>query len=46
MRLATGIDLAVTLKKAREKNEVMNEQWRVNKPTRRNKFPSTQVGRE
>ena len=46
MRLAVGIDLAQTLKKVRENNDVMKEQWRVNRPVRRNKLPITQVGRE
>ena len=46
MRLAVGTAFEQTLKKLREKNDVMNEQWRVNSPVKRNKLPMTHVGRE
>jgi hypothetical protein len=45
-RLAVGIALAITLKKVTEKKDKIPEQWRVNRPVRRNKLPMTQVGRE
>ena len=46
MRLAVGIAFEQTLKKVKEKNDVMKEQWRVKRPSRRKRLPMTHVGLE